>query len=83
MSAAAVPIVSKYLKPMVGGDCADMGDTLQEADLSLGVTRTNLIFYLGVPHAVAACFPPVQIPFADLSSVADKAELQRLGRPFR
>jgi hypothetical protein len=82
LAPAAVPIVSKYLQRMVGGDCGDMADTLQQADLSLGVTRTDLIFYLAVPHAIVACFPPVQVPFAALVSVADQAELQRLGPPF-
>jgi hypothetical protein len=41
-----------------------------------------LIFYLGVPHVVIACFPPVQVPFAELSGLADKEELRRLGQPF-
>ena len=78
---AAVPIVSEHLQRMVGGDCGDI-DTLRQADLSLGVTSTFLIFYLGVPHVVIACFPPVQIPFAELSGLADKEELRRLGQPF-
>ena len=67
---------------MVGGDCGDMMDILRQADLSLGVTSTFLIFYLGVPHVVIACFPPVQVPFAELSGLADKEELRRLGPPF-
>ena len=79
---AAVPIVSEYLQRMVGGDCGDMMDTLRQADLSLGVTSTFLIFYLGVPHVAIACFPPVQVPFAELSGLADKEELRRLGPPF-
>jgi len=79
---AAVPIVSEYLQRMVGGDCGDMINILRQADLSLGVTSTFLIFYLGVPHVVIACFPPVQVPFAELSGLADKEELRRLGQPF-
>jgi hypothetical protein len=77
-----VPIVSEYLQRMVGGDCGDMMDILRQADLSLGVTSTFLIFYLGVPHVVIACFPPVQVRFAELSGLADKEELRRLGQPF-
>lgn len=79
---AAVPILMKYLKPV--GDCAQVTskEDLQRADLSLGVTNTNLILYFGVEHAVAACYPPVQVPFAALASLADQAELQRLGPPF-
>jgi hypothetical protein len=79
LASAAVPIVSKYLQRMVGSNCGDMTDTLLQADLSLGVTKTDLIFYLAVPHAIATCFPPIQVPIADLSSIANKAELQRLG----
>jgi hypothetical protein len=79
---AAVPIVMNYMKP--AGDCAQVTsrDDLQHADLSLGVTDTNLILYFGVEHAIAACYAPVQVPFAALASLADQAELQRLGPPF-
>jgi hypothetical protein len=79
---AAVPIVVKYLKQ--AGDCAQVtsNDDLQRADLSLGVTDTNLILYFGVEHAIAACYPPVQVRFAALASLADQGELQRLGPPF-
>ena len=64
---------------MVGGDCGDMMDILRQADLSLGVTSTFLIFYLGVPHVVIACFPPVQVPFAELSGLADVGILENHG----
>jgi hypothetical protein len=79
---AALPILANYMKP--GGDCAQFTskEDLQRADLSLGVTNTYLIFYFAVEHAIAACYPPVQVPFADLVSVADQSELQRLGPPF-
>jgi hypothetical protein len=79
---AAVPIVMNYMK--LAGDCAQVTskDDLQHADLSLGVTDTNLILYFGVEHAIAACYAPVQVPFAALASLADQAELQRLGPPF-
>jgi hypothetical protein len=79
---AAVPILMKYLKPT--GDCVQVTskDELERADLSLGVTNTNLILYLGVEHVIAACYPPVQVPFAALASLADQDELQRLGPPF-
>src|SRR5205085_4561765 len=79
---AAVPIVMKYLKP--AGDCAQVTSRadLQRADFSLGVTDTNLILYFGVEHAIAACYPPVQVRFAALDSLADQDELQRLGPPF-
>jgi hypothetical protein len=79
---AAVPILMKYLKPV--GDCVQVTskDDLQRADISLGVTNANLILYFGVEHVIAACYPPVQVPFAALASLADQAELQRLGPPF-
>jgi hypothetical protein len=75
-------ILMKYLKPT--GDCVQVTskDELERADLSLGVTNTNLILYLGVEHVIAACYPPVQVPFAALASLADQDELQRLGPPF-
>jgi hypothetical protein len=78
----AVPILLHYLSPT--GDCAQVTskDDLQRADLSLGVTDTNVIFYFGVEHAIAACYPPVQVPFAALNALADQAELPRLGPPF-
>ena len=79
---AAVPILMKYMKP--AGDClrVTLKDNLQRADLSLRVTNTNVIFYFGVEHVLAACYPPVQVPFGALASLADQAELQGLGPPF-
>jgi hypothetical protein len=79
---AAVPILMKYMKP--AGDClrVTLKDNLQRADLSLRVTNTNVIFYFGVEHVLAACYPPVQVPFGALASFAEQAELQRLGPPF-
>jgi hypothetical protein len=79
---AAAPIVIKYLNR--AGDCAQVTskDDLQRADVSLGVTNTNLILYFSVEHAIAACYPPIQVPFAALASLADQGELQRLGPPF-
>src|SRR5215471_9657701 len=79
---AAVPIVMKYMSR--AGDCAQVTakDDLQRADLSLGVSNSDLILYFGVEHPITACYPPVQVPFAAFASLADHAELQRLGPPF-
>lgn len=79
---AVLPILANYMKP--GGDCADVTskDDLQRAGVSLGVTKTYLIFYFEVIHAIAACYVPVQVPLAALASVANPPELRRLGPPF-
>lgn len=89
LDAAALPVVARFreatLKQMKdSGDCGqlsrdDVAEALRTADLSLGITRTYLIFYFGVPHAIAACFPPVQVPLSALADLADRAELRRLG----
>ena len=92
LAPAALPIVLKHWREMLrrrkdAGDCARMTsdeatELLQGGGLSLGVTRSYLIFYLEVAHAATGCFPPVQVPLAALASLADRAELQRLGPPF-
>ncbi len=84
---AAAPIVLKHMPKDSQNDCgldvSTVAQTLQQADLSLGVTSEYLIFYFrGVPHVARACFPPAQVPLTELSSVADRQELQRLGPPF-
>jgi hypothetical protein len=35
-----------------------------------------------LPVLSGACYPPIQVPFAELASLADETELQRLGPPF-
>ncbi len=79
---AALPMLADYIKK--AETCGDTAakDDLQTADLTLGVTSKYLIFYFSVPHVIAACYPPAQVPFATLASLADKTELQRLGPPF-
>ena len=60
-----------------------IAQTLREAKVSLGATGKELILYFSeIPHAVEACFQPVHIPFTELSRVANRQELQRLGPPF-
>jgi hypothetical protein len=54
LAPAALPIAMKRLALLKLHDCGDVADSLKQADLSLGVTSTQLIFYLGVPHVVAA-----------------------------
>lgn len=92
LAAAALPVVLKHRQDTLRrtkdtGDCGQIAldevmSILRDAELSLGVTSRYVIFYFDVPHAVAACFPPVQVPFAELLSFADRTELQRLGPPL-
>ena len=83
IDSAVAPIVIKHLPKDCGLDDDSLAQTLRDADLSLGVTKQYLIFYFrGVPRAVAACFPPAQVPLDELSNVADRQELQRVGPPL-
>ncbi len=89
LAAAALPIVGEFRTATLqrgkdAADCSqmpaeDVAQNVRSAEMSLGLTRKYLIFYFGVPHVIAACFPPVQVPLSALSSLTDRAELRRLG----
>jgi hypothetical protein len=83
-AAAKAAVIVKHLPD----GCDELNEdsiaqTLESAKVSLGATSEELVFYFGdVPHVVEACFQPAHVPFAELSGVANRQELQRLGSPF-